>query len=356
MAQLSRHAAQAFVLIGAEQEREAADQAMRAYRAAGGSNTVCNLVGHTTLPQLVGLLRTSSLLLTNDTGPMHLAVAVGTPVVNLSVGHVDFRETGPYGSGHWVIQPDLACAPCGFDQVCPHHACKDRITGEQVAALCLHALGRGPVPTNVTGIRIYQSDVDEDGLGSFRLRAGVEDPVVDWYGTFWRRYWYETFAGQICHMAPPAGPVPDRALLVGLFDRLEPLLRNLLDQAQRVTRLCQQSPLPVAALQRGQATLSEARHRAAHLALQSLATSPPTVAFLREIHNDGSATLAEMARHQIQACCSWAAKLEEVRRLCLPAGGSDGRSAVPDPYAPLMQPAQSPVSHATVNTGAIPCA
>ncbi len=356
MAQISRHAPHEFVLIGAEQERAAAAEALRAYRAAGGVSPVSNLVGRTTLPQLVGLLKTSSLLVTNDTGPMHLAVAAGTPVINLSVGHVDFRETGPYGPGHWVIQADLACAPCGFDQVCPHQACKDRIDCDQVAALCLHVLGHGAFPTRITGMRIYESMVDEDALGSFRLRAGVENPVAAWYGTFWRRYWYEAFTAQASHVAFPAGPAPDHEDLARLFDRMTAKIANLVTQAERVRRLAEQTPPPVAALQEAQHRLREERHRATQEALQSLATSPPTVAFIRQIHNDDGATLAEMARHHIQAYRSWAAEMEQVRRLCLPAGGSEGRSAVPDSYAPVMQPAQSPVSHTTVNTGAIPCA
>jgi hypothetical protein len=356
MAQISRRAPHAFVLIGAEQEREAAAEALRAYRAAGGVNPVVNQVGRTTLPQLVGLLKTSSLLVTNDTGPMHLAVAAGTPVINISVGHVDFRETGPYGPGHWVIQADLACAPCGFDQVCPHHACKDRIECEQVAALCLHVLGRGPFPTHVNGMRMYESEVDEDALGAFRLRAGVEDPVVAWYGLFWRRYWYEAFTAQASRVALPTDSAPDHEDLGRLLDRLTAMIGNLVTQAEHVRRLAQQTPPPAAALQEAQARLREERHRATQEALQSLATSPPTVAFIRQIHNDEGTTLAEMAAHQIQACRSWSARLGEIRQLCLPAGRSEARRTVSGQDTLRTQAAQSPISHNAINTGAIPCA
>ncbi|MER3424861.1 MAG: hypothetical protein C4293_18210, partial [Nitrospiraceae bacterium] len=164
MAVISRRTPVSFILIGTEGESAAVQQAGAAYRAAKGAAPLYDAVGRTTLPQLIALLAECRLLLTNDTGPMHLAVSVGTPVVDLSVGHVDFRETGPYGRGHWVIQPELDCAPCGFDQICSHHACKDRLLPEEVASLCLHALGIGPFPSRVSGTRIYASDVDEDGL------------------------------------------------------------------------------------------------------------------------------------------------------------------------------------------------
>ena len=161
---------------------------------------------HTDLTQLAAVLAQSHLLLTNDTGPMHLAVGVGTPVVDLSVGHVDFHETGPYGPGHWVVQPDLGCAPCGFDQVCLHHACKDRLIPDQIADLCLYALKVGSFPLITNGIRIYESGVDEDGLAQYRLRSGCEDSLAAWYGLFWRRAWFEDFTGLSCAEPAPSDP------------------------------------------------------------------------------------------------------------------------------------------------------
>ena len=134
MARLSLHSDVGFVMIGTAAEADSIELAKSTYRASGGAAPILDASGQTTLHQLVGLLSRCQLLLTNDTGPMHLAVGVGTPVIDLSVGHVDHHETGPYGPGHWVIQPDLACSPCGFDQICAHHACKDRLLPEEVAS------------------------------------------------------------------------------------------------------------------------------------------------------------------------------------------------------------------------------
>lgn len=63
-----------------------------------------HLHGKTTIPQVAALLERSRLLVTNDTGTMHIAAAVGCPLVLVSVGHVHFRETGPYGEGHCAIE------------------------------------------------------------------------------------------------------------------------------------------------------------------------------------------------------------------------------------------------------------
>ncbi|HEO72614.1 MAG TPA: hypothetical protein ENN80_15255, partial [Candidatus Hydrogenedentes bacterium] len=62
------------------------------------------LYGQTTIPQLAALLERANVLVTNDTGTMHIAAAVGCPVALVSVGYVHFRETGPYGPGHCAVE------------------------------------------------------------------------------------------------------------------------------------------------------------------------------------------------------------------------------------------------------------
>jgi lipopolysaccharide heptosyltransferase I len=70
-----------------------------------------NLCGATTLPEMVEWLRLSRLLITNDTGPMHVAAALGKPVVAL-FGPTEPRRTGPYGQLENVLRIELPCAPC----------------------------------------------------------------------------------------------------------------------------------------------------------------------------------------------------------------------------------------------------
>lgn len=70
-----------------------------------------NFAGRTTLPELVELLRRCELLVTNDTGPMHLAAALRMPVVSL-FGPTRPDQTGPYGQEAFALRHPLPCAPC----------------------------------------------------------------------------------------------------------------------------------------------------------------------------------------------------------------------------------------------------
>jgi heptosyltransferase-1 len=89
-----------------------------------------DLSGRTTLRDLACLYRQAALLVTTDSGPMHLAAAVGTPVVAL-FGPTDPARTGPYGEGHTVIRSDLPCSPC-FLRTCETRHCMREITVEDV--------------------------------------------------------------------------------------------------------------------------------------------------------------------------------------------------------------------------------
>ena len=104
---LSQELDVAILLVGGPSDRELADAVL-----AQATVPVVDLVGHTSLLQLGAVLRKCSLLVSGDTGPMHLATAVGTRVVAL-FGAADPARTGPIGDENVVIQAtDLACVPC----------------------------------------------------------------------------------------------------------------------------------------------------------------------------------------------------------------------------------------------------
>ncbi len=314
MARLSRRAPVGFVMIGGSVEGEAVRHALATYAAAGGTGPVRDLSGRTTVEQLVAALAECRLLLTNDTGPMHVAVAVGTPVVDVSVGHVDFRETGPYGPGHWVIQPDLACAPCGFDQVCAHQTCKELVACDDVATLCLHALGESPFPSRMRGVRVYASTVDVDGLADYDLRAGDEEVLTRWYGAFWRRYWFETLTGEPCRLPPVIGPAPDADEVLALYREVHPLVEVLAGRAEALVDLCRRSPLPLGAVQDMQRALRKDLQRVLALTVASPAFGPPTVALLRATYNAEEQDLVSLACAQAQAYALWRTRLTDVAR------------------------------------------
>ena len=89
-----------------------------------------NFAGKTTLRELAALYEKAALVISTDTGPMHLAAAVGTPVVALFGPTASWR-TGPYGTGHQVITAELECSPC-FKRRCETTDCMYQISVEQV--------------------------------------------------------------------------------------------------------------------------------------------------------------------------------------------------------------------------------
>ena len=94
-----------------------------------------DLTGATTVGLLPALLSKASLLITNDSGPMHIAAAVGTPVVAL-FGPTSALLTGPYGAGHSVLTGNVSCRPC-FSRTCSNVLpleCLRAVSPEQVLA------------------------------------------------------------------------------------------------------------------------------------------------------------------------------------------------------------------------------
>jgi lipopolysaccharide heptosyltransferase II len=99
-----------------------------------------NLGGATSLRQLAALLRRTNLLITNDSGPMHLAAALGTPVVAI-FGPTDPRRVGPYGHGHVVLRKAVDCSHCKRNHCARDGACMKAIEVEEVADAVRRAAG-----------------------------------------------------------------------------------------------------------------------------------------------------------------------------------------------------------------------
>ena len=92
---------------------------------------VMNLAGVTSLRELMCLIRDCDVLVTNDSGPMHIAAALGTPLVAL-FGSTDDRATGPYGQSAAVLNKRVECSPC-FKRTCPiDFRCMKGISVEEV--------------------------------------------------------------------------------------------------------------------------------------------------------------------------------------------------------------------------------
>ena len=129
--EVARHFLQkgfAVTVIGSERER--AICAAIADLAPGA----VNLAGETTLSELSALISRATICVTNDSGPMHLAVALNRPVVSI-FGPTDPVWAGPYRRDGAVLRADLPCSPCYLRQLsrCPHnHDCMKDVTAAAV--------------------------------------------------------------------------------------------------------------------------------------------------------------------------------------------------------------------------------
>lgn len=97
-----------------------------------------DLTGRTGLRELAYLCTRSRLMIATDTGTMHLAAAMGLPVVAL-FGPTSPSRTGPYGEGHTVIRGETGCSPC-FKRQCETRACMRSIKVEDVLERALRYL------------------------------------------------------------------------------------------------------------------------------------------------------------------------------------------------------------------------
>jgi len=135
-----KHGNCAWLAFGGDGDRQLCSDIAR---LAGGG--VVNLAGKTSLRQLMALLKRCRVLLTNDSGPMHVAAALGTPVV------VPFGSTAPLLTGpglpgdprHQLLQAAAPCSPC-FRRVCPiDFRCMTSIPTDRVVDAVGHAIALG---------------------------------------------------------------------------------------------------------------------------------------------------------------------------------------------------------------------
>jgi len=147
--EVREHANGAWILFGGRNDAPLAARIETELRAdwerhqKGSRPVIYNLAGQTTLRELMALLKSCNVLLTNDTGPMHVAAALGVPVV-VPFGSTSPELTGPISSGdthHQIFKADVPCAPC-FLRECPiDFRCMNSIRVDRVSEAVLRAVG-----------------------------------------------------------------------------------------------------------------------------------------------------------------------------------------------------------------------
>jgi heptosyltransferase-1 len=113
------------VIVGSGSDEVIADEIV----VLSGGKAI-SLAGKTDLKELIEIMRKARFVVSNDSGPMHIAAALGVPVF-ATFGPTDPLRTGPYGKGHTIIKADVSCSPC-FRKKCDDMNCMKRLSVEKV--------------------------------------------------------------------------------------------------------------------------------------------------------------------------------------------------------------------------------
>ena len=160
------------VFLGGKGEQELGEEVARRSGLAQA-----NLCGKLELRELAALMKTLDLCVTPDTGPMHLADYLGVPVLNLSMGPVHARETGPSAPGQWVLRAAMSCVGC-WQCTRRRLFCKQAFFPAPVARIItdLHAglAADAPHPVETAqGLALYRTG--RDALGLHTLTRQFDD-------------------------------------------------------------------------------------------------------------------------------------------------------------------------------------
>jgi ADP-heptose:LPS heptosyltransferase len=229
------------VLLGANSERELGENFART-----GTGPFIDLIGRTSLPLLAAVLAECRLLVTNDTGTMHLAAGLGVPVASLFLATAQPWDTGPYLAGSLSLEPDLDCHPCGFSTNCAREgACRGVIGAPAVAAYLdaylrtgsWAAAGRQP------GVRAWEARPDGHGFMDLASLSGHDTGDRTAWIRLQRSLYRQFLDDEEISPRPDlgAGLGPElRAESAALLARAGQLLLLLREQAQALLR----APLP----------------------------------------------------------------------------------------------------------------
>lgn len=221
------------VFLGGRAEQELASEIAACMQAR-----VPAYCGQFSLAQLADFEKSLDLLVTPDTGPMHLAAWTSVQVLNLSLGPVNPWETGPYQPGHFILSADITCRGC-WECKRPAIACREAFVPSRVAALIQEMLKKEPVrlqKIHPAGLALFTSSRFPSGL--YRL----ESLQTDFCGPdmacslFWQAFFCHVLHGADENVVQQAGATVSTSfsLRQKMSEGLTGLVRQLV--------LCRQNP------------------------------------------------------------------------------------------------------------------
>ncbi|NDC37643.1 MAG: glycosyltransferase family 9 protein [Proteobacteria bacterium] len=187
------------VMVGTKKELPI----IEAIRAGCDQRNVFVAAGRTNIPQLAALLKQSAVLVTGDTGPMHVAVSVGTPVVSMFLASAYGFETGPYSEGNLVLQPVIGCGPCNPNKPCLGLECHDLIDPLGIAELTIRRVKEDfkTLPAELeryfdpSKVILYRSAFDERGFCDLQALNSTRFDTLKRYRDAYRHLWLDELGG-----------------------------------------------------------------------------------------------------------------------------------------------------------------
>jgi hypothetical protein len=203
----------------------------------------------------VELLSNVDLLISADSGPVHIAAAVGAKVIAIEGGSAHGWETAPYGAGHWVLQPHLKYLMSRVPDKKLASASAASISVESVLTVIEASLDKRHVPVADQGCTIYETTSDGHNL-SLEPRAGAMMQIDEWYSVL-RRIWRAVLSRGVLSITLLDSPAGRCALTarglskVGVSNqcRLEELASRLRMEQEQLTAFLLKLP-PLHALAR----------------------------------------------------------------------------------------------------------
>ncbi len=180
------------LMFGVQSESKVAEEVISLTK---NKDKITNLAGKTSINELAQLLEKCKYLVTNDTGTMHLAAAMGTKIVSLFFAHAHPYETAPFAPGHLIFQAGVSCAPCSYGVHCNNIVCVDKVRPQHLfSAIENHIKTQSWIlPEAISPeseVNVYETEFDSNK--NFRLRPLVKyklelnDLIRSSYTLLWR--------------------------------------------------------------------------------------------------------------------------------------------------------------------------
>lgn len=196
-----------------------------------------NLIGKTTVSELTSILPQIQLLITNDTGTMHLAAGLGVPSLAIFLSTAQPHDTAPYLEDCCCIEPALTCHPCDFNTQCPHDTiCRITVSPESIWPIVSYRLTHNiwpqVIPKETTSIaRVWLTTRDSYGFLDLYSISGHNNEDQNIWLTV-QRHFYRQFIDLIdnIHKKNIYTPLPSY-LVTQLSEKFKKQVYSILEQA-----------------------------------------------------------------------------------------------------------------------------